>query len=111
MRAADMQIDSHSVVRGLWLGPFLLVFGSYGIRLIWQLLDAKLTASSGYLMMAGILVFPTGAMLGAASVSAMRRSGPARWLFMALGAAVSTVAIVATVAGATGLIAFAMSMS
>jgi hypothetical protein len=103
------KVDRYWVIRGMWLGPLLLLLGYYGMTGIWQWLDAKFTLQSVALLMAGIVVFPTAVLLAAAAVAAMRHERAGRWIFMAVGAALSLVAIAAVVTAATGILALAIS--
>lgn len=103
LRSLGTRIQRHFLVRGLWTGPFLLVFGFYGVKFLWLWLHPAVTVATGLVVMGGILVFPAAAVLTGAGIAAARRDEPRQWVSMALGAAVSTVAIVLTVLAAMGV--------
>jgi hypothetical protein len=60
---------------------------------------------------AGVVVFPTAALLVFAAVAAMRHQAPGRWISMAVGAALSLVAIAAIVAASMAMGAIALAIS
>lgn len=102
------RIDRQSVVRGVWVGLFLLAVGYFGYGLIplprevwWWLQQTGLIG----LILPGLVVWPTLVLLVATVVAAMRRRDASYWIAMALGAAAAAIAVVVSLLAAMGVIA------
>jgi hypothetical protein len=106
-----MTIDRRWIVRGAWFG-LLLIAAAY------FLFQAPLPFPVGPhswlaplmrhldLTLLGMLVYPTALLLFAAGAAAVRRRDAARFVSMAVGAAVAAIALVATVVAGMGVIAW-----